>query len=98
MKSCPNIDARDSKVRNRSRAYVRLLTFTRAAQATNLLPKYEVRARLWRAQAERLAELLGRDFLADLVDATLTFACNLPWQRGPRSRPQRLAERIQDMM
>lgn len=95
MKPFPDPAIRDNKIRNRASQYLRLLTFTREATTVSLLPKLEVRARLWRANAERLAELLQRDFAADLVNADLKLNCRLPWQDKPaRVRTSRLKEHI----
>jgi hypothetical protein len=87
MKSFPDPKARDPKIRNRSAAYVRLLTFTRAAELAP--PRFGARIQVYRAQASRLAELLQRNLQEDLLDPTLTLVCRLPWQpkeRLPRVR------------
>ena len=95
MKPFPDPKQPNSKIRNRSEAYLRLLTFTRGAPTVKLLPKLEVRARLWRAQAERLAEILQRDFATDLANPALVLNCRLPWQPRPaRPRSSRVEERI----
>lgn len=57
--------SRDSKLRNRAQAYKYLLGHLLAERFT-VSQAHVIRANVWRANAERLAELLGRNFDDDL--------------------------------